>query len=397
LTASTIIIGAGPAGLAAAIASGRVTLLLERNPYAGRKLLLSGNGQCNLTNSLPREEFLARCGKSAPFLKPAFHAFDNTRLIELLGSNGCPLLIREDGKVFPASLKSADVRDTLLKLASAAGARLIPGTQIATVQKDRSFLLRSSDGSTFKCDRLILACGGASYPDTGSDGSSYRLASQLGHAVKAPLPALAAVFIQESFPYAQLAGVSVRNTSLSFGLPGHRHRRSGDLLFTHQGLSGPLILDNSHLLNPGNRIHLHLLPEADRIIPDLLAKNQKTTLNKALKRLRLPHSLLLAILQLLGVDPAQTCCTTSKSQRNRIAQALLDLEFTISGIESLDTAMATHGGIPLKEVRSKTMESRVCPGLFLAGELLDYDLPTGGFNIQMAISTGYLAGSQFRK
>lgn len=378
--------------MASAIASGKDTLILERNPDAGKKLLLSGSGQCNFTNNLDKQEFLCRCGKAAPFLKPAFYHFDNFALMELLEQHGCPVLIREDGKAFPASMKASDVRDALRGLALSKGAKLVTGVKAERIVRSDRFALHTDNGKDYTCDKLILACGGASWPQTGSDGSGYALAAALGHTIKAAKPALAAVIIGGFAEFGNIAGVSVREVQASLITSSSKLRRKGDLLFTHQGLSGPLILDNSHLLSAGDRILLHLLPDAETAIPSLVAINQKASLGNALKRIRLPHSLLVAILKDKELDPRQPCSQLSRTDRNRLIQSLLNLEFIVSEVESLVTAMSTSGGVCLKEVRARSMESKLCPGLFFAGEILDYDLPSGGFNIQMAISTGVLAG-----
>ncbi len=196
IRASTAIVGAGPAGLLAAIAHGAGALLLERNPDAGRKLLVSGAGQCNFSNNLSREDFLRACGRAANFLKPAIYQFGNEDFISLLAEAGCPTLIREDGKAFPASLRAADLRDALVRQVLARGARLQTGVYIVDARRDGDFILTARDGRIIRCSRLILAGGGCSWPQTGSDGSVYDLARALGHSIVEPRPALASIDVE---------------------------------------------------------------------------------------------------------------------------------------------------------------------------------------------------------
>lgn len=392
-SASSLIIGAGPAGLAAAIGAGKGSLLLERNALAGKKLLLSGSGQCNFTNDLSKPAFLAACAEYAHFLKPALYRFDNAAFIGLLESAGCPTLTRPDGKVFPASLHSADVRNALLKTALDRGARIRYGIRIVAVEQQDDFILRAENGETFRSSRLILASGGASYPQTGSDGSAFALAKSLGHSVIPPAPALAAVDIAAWEPFRSCAGVSLRSVQAILHTAGGKKRVQGDLLWTHTGLSGPLILDNSWRLRPGDVVELNLLPDAQDRLPGLITLHPRNSLFTALKRLGLPASLLQAILDFGEVYPAQTCAEVTKATRLKTISLLSSLKLSVAAVESLQTSMATCGGIPLAEVKAHSLTSKLCPGLYFAGEILDYNLPTGGFNIQMAVSTGFLAGS----
>lgn len=392
LSASTLIIGAGPAGLAAAIAAGQGALLLERNPVAGKKLLLSGSGQCNFSNALPKTAFLAACDKYAHFLKPALYRFDNAAFIGLLEEAGCPALTRPDGKVFPASLHSADVRDALLQTALDRGAKIRYGIRILAVEKQDCFILQAENGESFRGSRLILASGGASYPQTGSDGSAYALAKALGHSVIPPAAALAAVAITAWEPFRSCAGVSLQSVQAILHTGVGKKRVQGDLLWTHTGLSGPLILDSSWMLRAGDSVELNLVPDAQERLPSLINLHPRNSLFTALKRLGLPASLLQAILVFGGVDPSQVCAELTKATRLKTISLLAGLKLSVDAVESLQTAMATSGGVPLAEVKAHSLASKLCPGLYFAGEILDYNLPTGGFNIQMAVSTGFLAG-----
>ncbi|MDP3114987.1 MAG: aminoacetone oxidase family FAD-binding enzyme [Candidatus Cloacimonadaceae bacterium] len=390
-----VIIGAGPAGLAAAISSSVPCLILERNLIAGKKLLLSGSGQCNFTHDLSREEFLLKCGQFGAFLKPSLFAMDSQGLIDLMTENGCPVAVRADGKVFPASFNAEDVRDTLLRLVLAKGSRIEYDKKVVKVFPGEGFQVICEDGSEYQCRKLIIAGGGCSYPQTGSDGSAMELTKQLGHKIVKPRPALASVKIRAYKSFVSCSGISLKRIKAILINPLKRFVVEGDILFTHSGLSGPLILDNSHLLSGSDRIILELLPRAEQRIPLLLDKYARQNLLNCMKHSGLPEALILALLSTKNIDPAQPAAQVKKTTRFQIVSILSHLEFTVNEIESLSTSMLTAGGVSLKEVRAQNLESKLHPGLHFAGEILDYNLPSGGFNIQAAISTGWLAGLCF--
>jgi predicted Rossmann fold flavoprotein len=386
------IIGAGPAGLAAAIAYGPGAVIIERNSQAGVKLLLSGSGQCNFTNTLSREDFIRACRKAGPFLKPAFYTFDNEYFISLLSEAGCRSFSRADTKVFPLSLKATDVRDTLLKVALHKGAEIVYNVHVLSITKtSKGFSVETSDG-IIRSTKLLLACGGASWPQTGSSGDGYAFAEHLEHTISPIRPALAAVRVAQSKFFRSCAGNSLHDITATFVTGKGVFKDKGDLLFTHQGLSGPLILNNSYLFTSNDIIRLKLVPDAaDRI--DIIRRNypNRNILN-ALKSLPLSEAVLSAVLTYLKIDPTTPLRTLSDRYFNKLSGYFHAADFTVSQVESLATSMSTAGGVLLKEVNSQTMESRLVPGLYLAGEVLDYALPTGGFNIQAAFSTGSLAG-----
>lgn len=387
-----VIIGAGPAGLAAAISSTGTCLVLERNPSAGKKLLLSGSGQCNFTHDLSVEDFLARCGPFARFLKPSLYTFGPQSFIELLREYGCPSFIRDDGKVFPQSLQAADVRDALLSAAHAKGVKFAFGNLVSGVEANDGHWIITAEGGRYRSRKLVLAGGGASWPRTGSDGSCYTLARQLGHTIQEPRPALAALEVEGYAPFRDCAGIALPYARASFKGKHGKALARGSLLFTHTGLSGPLVLDNSHLLSAGDTVTLHLVDDADARILDLCGKHPTRLLPGALKALGIPEALLNAILSSSGVDCSHKCAELPRAERMKAARVLSAFPFTVRKLEDLTTAMLTAGGVPLSEVKAASMESRLRSGLYFAGELLDYNLPTGGFNIQAAFSTGWLAG-----
>ena len=382
----TIIVGAGPAGLAAALGLKEPGMILERNAFAGKKLLISGSGQCNLTNDLSARDFLSRLGEFQNFLKPAYYEFDNRRLMQLLADNGCPLVTRKDGKVFPRSLHSADVRNTLLGLVERSGHSIVYNTRIQRISHGpKGFQLYAGAGGSYTASRLILCCGGAAYPETGSDGGGYNLAKELGHTVLEPRPALSSIRIRSFNHFAACAGISLQNVKLKLGKKCY----SGDLLFTHHGFSGPLILDHSYRMQIPETIHFGFAdPERFEV---LLRANSSKKLSRILHLIALPKSLCGAILKELEIEDVQAG-NLSARQRNQIIQWLGNAPFEISAIAGFEQAMSDFGGVKLKEVKASSLESSIIKGLFFAGESLAYSLPTGGFSIQMAFSTGYLAG-----
>lgn len=393
---SFLIIGAGPAGLAAAIAYGRGATVLESNSEAGKKLMLSGSGQCNFTNNLSHQDFITACRSAGPFLKPAFYQCDNDFLIDFLAEADCPSYIREDGKVFPASLKAVQVRDALLKTALKKGAEIIYNSRVLAVAYEQETFVVKTEAITYHTSKLLIATGGSSWQQTGSKGDGYSFALALGHTLSPIRPALASVQTTQQDYFVDCAGSTVTQLKAEFLSKHGKHKDTADLLFTHQGLSGPLILNNSHFVQKGDTIRLHLVPQAETtVIQALKDSPQKIVLN-ALKALPLTEATLSCILHYLGIDTDTPVKDLSKKQINQIIGYLQAADFTIKSVESLDTSMSTAGGVLLKEVKSTTMESRIKPGLFLAGEVLDYALPTGGFNIQMAFSTGWLAGFKAR-
>ena len=387
-----LIIGAGPAGLAAAIACADRCLVLERNSMAGKKLLASGSGQCNFTHMLSPQGFLERCSSHARFLKPAIYGFGPQAFIDLLREYGCESTVREDRKVFPASLKAADVRDALLRAARAKGARIGYNCRVTDIDATDGFRIETANGNQYSAPKLVLAGGGASWPGTGSDGSCHGLARLLGHSVHPPRPALAAIDVQNYSAFRSCAGIALPDVTATFHGTYGKLSASGSLLFTHTGLSGPLILDHAHLLAVGDSIKLCLISGADERLIGLCNANPAKSILGALKLAGIPEALLAAILKISGVEPTQRCADLGRLDRRKVAQALEALELKLQRVESLATAMLTAGGVDLGEVNAHNMMSRLRQGLYFAGEVLDYNLPSGGFNIQAAFSTGWLAG-----
>lgn len=384
-----VIIGGGVAGLAAAIGAEGNALLLERNQYCGKKLLLSGSGKCNVTNAVEKEGFLQRLGEFRNWLKPAFYSFDNEALMDLLEQAGCPIVVREDSKVFPLSMRASDVRDTLLKLATSKGTKILYDTPVQSLeQTGAKITLHLTNKEHILADKVIIACGGSSYPQTGSDGSSYSLANNMGHRVISPVPALASIMIRNFGVFSNCSGMSFSSLRLKFD--GKYY--TGSILFTHHGFSGPLILDNSYRFTEGKELYLRFVPDASSHLSKTITQNPKKRIGSILHLMNIPSALCEACLIYLDIPLETRSADLSSTQRRGLCNWLENAPFVISEIESLQTSMSDYGGVHLCDVNAKTMQSRINPNVFFVGESLAYSLPTGGFSIQMAFSTGFLAG-----
>ena len=395
------IIGGGVSGLMAAISAARAMqdkeneiVVLESGAQCGAKILLSGSGQCNFTHEGTNEEFLSRCREYKNYLKPAYYTFSNTQFIKLLSDAGCPSATRDDAKVFPASMKASDVRDCLLNTALRLGVRVIYHAKVSRVEitADGDFMITTDNSFRVTASRLLIATGGGSYPKTGSDGQALMLAKSLGHNITPFRAHLCGVCIKHYAPYKQCAGISIPKAVIKFEEKDAQFSDCGDLLFTHTGLSGPVILDNGYRTCAGMIISINLIPDYKQELTELLGQNKNATLINTLSKLSVPRRLLGTIMEQNGFDPAQAISGINKKEINRLQTILLSCKFEVSSVGALETAMASAGGVLLSEVNSKSMESRICKGLFFAGEVLDYALPSGGFNIQIAASTGWLAG-----
>lgn len=413
-TNQVIVIGAGPAGLMAAgqAASQHANvLLLEKMPQPARKLLISGKGRCNLTNACDLSTFLSHYGKAANFLKPALYAFDNTRLVDFFTSLGVDTITERGGRIFPASSQAREVVDALLRWVQSRGVQLKTNHKVIS--------LRVTDGQIsgvevldtsinppqqkfYPAQAVILATGGASYPGTGSTGDGYRIAQALGHTIVPIRPALTPLVTSGDLA-SQLQGLSLKNVRAEVWSEGKKiGSEFGEMLFTHFGLSGPIILTLSKivvdLLNNGKEVSvkLDLKPALDDSTLDqrLLREfnnHPNMLLRKILKTL-LPLRLIPVCLAQTGLDPAKTGSQITAAERRRLRNWLKNFSFTITGYRPFTEAIITAGGIALPEVDRNTMQSKLIKGLYFTGEILDIAADTGGFNLQAAFATGFLAG-----
>lgn len=395
----TIVIGAGPAGLACAIpaAAGGSVLLLEKNPEPGRKLLLSGSGRCNITHEGEIREFLTRYGEHGAFLKPALLNYSNRQLVAFFESRGLPLAAEPEGKIFPVSQRAADVLAVLLAEVRNAGVEIACSEPVVQVAREDGLFTVTTRAGICRSRSLVVTTGGKSYPGTGSTGDGYGFARALGHTIVPPRPALTPVFVA-GYPFSGLSGISFPGARLSLFRDGKKAgEHEGDLLLTHRGFSGPGILDFSRSLEPGDTLRVAFLPkeESARFPETFLRAVQESgprRVRAVLAAWPLPERFVVQVLALCDIPPDTTCAHLTAQARKRLTGFLTACPFTITGLGGFGEAMVTRGGVALPEIDPKTMASRLADGLYFAGEVLDIDGDTGGFNLQAAFSTGVLAG-----
>lgn len=382
----TIVIGGGPAGMMAAISSsfyGQKTLLLEKNKRLGKKLAGTGGGRCNVTNNGNLDDLMTGIPGNGRFLYSVFSQFDNHDIINFFTENGVKLKVEDHGRVFPATDKSRTIIDVLEKKIAELGGSVITNTEIVSVKKsDERFTVKSSEHA-WTCQKLIVTTGGKSYPSTGSTGFGYEIARHFKHTVT-NLEAAESPLLTD-FPHKALQGISLNDVTLSYS----KHVVTHDLLFTHFGLSGPAALRMSSFVKGGEVLSLDALPQlSENELTEFLEENRERSLKNALKTL-LPERLAEFFVQ--GF-PEKVKQLTDK-ERNQLVRSIKDLKIPVTGKMSLAKSFVTKGGVSLKEINPKTLESKLVPGLHFAGEVLDINAHTGGFNITSALCTGWVAGS----
>lgn len=404
-----VIIGGGPAGLMAGIFAARGgarTLVLERMREPLRKLRITGKGRCNLTNTADLRTFLSEVGPRPGFLKPAFRRFFNDDTVAFFGEIGVKTVVERGGRVFPESGSAVDVAERLLAQARACGVEIRCGSRTRRILAEggRVTGVELSSGEVVPGKAFILAAGGASYPATGSSGDGYALARALGHRVTPVLPALVPVET-EGETAGRLQGLSLVNVQVNVWIEGRKAGEEfGEMLFTHFGLSGPVILTLSRRFNgeiQGGRdvvFSIDLKPALDDRKLDLrlrrdLDENGRMKLAN-LSRQWLPAKLIPEFLRLLGLDGDTWANQVGAEQRRKLRLLMKDFRFKVTGLRPFSEAIITSGGVDLEEVQARTLGSRIYPNLFFAGEILDLDANTGGYNLQIAFSTGVLAGEQ---
>ena len=405
--AKVLVIGGGAAGLLAAGTAaqrGHEVTILERNERPARKVMITGKGRCNLTNHCTLiNELVAQVPTNGRFLHGAFSRFMPQDIMELVEAEGVELKIERGNRVFPVSDKAVDIVDALVRFATKNGAKLRQGRATALLLEDGAVKgVKTEDGDTIFADRVIVATGGMSYPLTGSTGDGYTLAKQAGHTIADPKPSLVPLVCHEGF-CSDLQGLSLRNVAITVrDMTNYKevYTDFGEMLFTHFGVSGPMILSASTHLRPMEKgryeIHIDLKPALSheqldaRVQREFLAASNKNFIN-ALDSL-LPKKLVPVIVRLSGVKPSLKVNQVTREMRGRLVNLLKDLKVTVNGFRPIEEAIVTSGGVHVKEVDPKTMQSRLCEGLYFAGEVLDVDAYTGGFNLQIAFSTGHLAG-----
>lgn len=399
-----IVIGGGPAGLFCAIhaaAPGTRVLVLEKNPQPGNKLLLAGSGQCNLTHDGDIRSFPDRYGDHGRFVRPSLMGFTNRALVSFFEERGLVLVTEENGKVFPASRKSADVLAVLLGECRKKGVAIRCAEPVEEVVREEGLFAARTPAGSYAAPFLVITTGGASYPSCGTTGDGYRLAGMLGQPVTEIGPALSPLLISP-FPFAGLAGMTFPSLHFSVWRNGKKQGDyCGDLLFTHFGLSGPGILDASRWIRAGDVLRLSFAGELRREefaaeIARLAAEHPGWQAGTLLARFRIPERLVRRLLAISRIPDQLTCAHLPAPLRSALVTACTECPVSVERVGDFSIAMATRGGVALDGVNPKTMESKLVPGLFFAGEVLDIDGDTGGYNLQAAFSTGYCAAQALR-
>ncbi len=400
------VIGAGPAGMmAAGIAAqnGASVILIEKNDQPGKKLLLTGKGRCNITrdeNDL--SEFTEAFGKNGKFLYPALHALGIEDTINFFNSLGLETKTERGQRVFPVNDKATEVLKVLLNFLRKNKVKILRKLPVVKLTKNGQTIEKVNlVQGIIKADKYIVATGGVSYPETGSRGDGFRWAKHLGHTVGQPYPALMSIKTKEDW-IKDLQGLSLKNVRISVYQNNRKQdERFGEALFTHEGMSGPIILDMSkkiaQLLKQGTvELKIDLKPALDYPKLDLrLQRDLKAKSNKMMKNCLddlLPQKLIPVIGNLSGIEPDKKANSVTKEERNTLLHLLKELPVTVIATSGFNKAVITTGGVSLKEIDPRTMKSKLIDNLYFAGEIIDLDGPTGGYNLQLCWSTGYLSG-----
>ena len=418
---TTIVIGGGPAGMMAAITAAKENnsqvILLEKMESCGRKLLITGKGRCNITSSLDMDDFIKNIPGNGKFLYSCFQNFTNKDIIEMLEKNNVKTKIERGNRVFPVSEKSLDVLKAFEDEMEKADVKVITKAKVTSIDvKDNTIVavgfLKDGIENEFKADKVILATGGMSYKATGSTGDGYEIAKKLGHKIVQIKPSLVPLESKKDLKICkQMQGLSLRNVGMKLiDITKNKtiYEDFGELLFTHFGVSGPTVLSSSaHLLRYKNvdeslkegniKLRIDLKPALDeeklnnRILRDFDKQKNKQFKN-SLDEL-LPRKMIDIVIKKSEIDENKQVNEITKQERIKLIHILKNFEIEISGFRPIDESIITSGGIDTKEINPKTMESKIIKGLYFAGEIIDVDAYTGGFNLQIAYSTGYTAGA----
>lgn len=405
-----IVVGGGAAGMMAAISaadSGAEVILIEKNEKLGKKVYITGKGRCNITNESDVENLLKNVRSNPKFLYSAFYTFDSYRMMEFLEGEGLKLKTERGNRVFPESDKSSDVIKTLKKALEKRKVKIVLNTKVLNIEiKDgicHGVIVQSGDKSgSYTADKVIVATGGCSYQSTGSTGDGYRFAKDADIKVTKCYPSLVPFNIGSDIPK-RLQGLSLRNVKVTLYDKGKvLYEELGEMLFTHFGVSGPLVLSASTLASGKDvsqmELSIDLKPALskeqldERILRDF-SENRNSYFKNSLSRL-LPAKMIPVIVELSEIDEKKQVNNITKEERNRLVNLLKRLTFKVESLRGFNEAIITKGGVSVKEINPGTMEAKKVKGLFFAGEVLDLDAVTGGYNLQIAWSTGYLAGME---
>jgi len=382
----TIVIGGGPAGMMATIASasyGQSTLLIEKNKKLGKKLAGTGGGRCNVTNNGTLDDLMAGIPGNGRFLYSVFSQFDNQDIIQFFTDNGVKLKVEDHGRVFPTSDQSRTIIQALENKILELGASMATNCEVVSVTKPEDVFIVKSAEKTWTADKLVVTTGGKSYPSTGSTGYGYEIARHFKHTIT-DLEAAESPLLTD-FPHKALQGISLTDVTLSYG----KHMITHDLLFTHFGLSGPAALRMSSFVKGGEILSLDLLPTtSSQALKDFLEEHREKSIKNTLKSL-LPERLA----DFLAQGFPEKVKQLAPAQKDELIRKIKEMPIPVTGKMSLAKSFVTKGGVSLKEINPKTLESKLVSGLHFAGEVLDINAHTGGFNITSALCTGWVAGS----
>ena len=409
-----VVIGGGPAGMVSAISAARnknEVVLLEKNNSLGRKLLITGKGRCNITSSLDMNDFISNIPGNGRFLFSVFQSFTNNDIIELLRKNGVEVKEERGNRIFPLSDKAEDVLNALIKEMKRNNVKIKTNSKVTKILVKESKVagVELENGESLVADKVILATGGKSYPVTGSNGEGYILASALGHTIKPVRGSLVPLETEREL-VSKLQGLSLRNVKITIkDIQSNKiiYNDFGEMLFTHFGVSGPTILSSSaHLLRYKNvdellknrkiKLFIDLKPALTYEQLDLrIRRDFEQEKNKCFKNSLdklLPQKMIPVIIKLSNIDSNKKVNEVTKEERMKIVELLKNFQITITDFRPVEEAIVTAGGVNIKEINPKTMESKIIEELYFAGEIIDVDAYTGGFNLQIAYSTGYQAG-----
>ena len=407
------VIGCGAAGMMAAAAAaenGAAVTIYEKNEKPGKKLFITGKGRCNLTNTCDTEDFFSNVCHNAKFLYSAVYGYDKDFVMDFFEKNGCALKEERGGRVFPVSDHSSDVIRTLIHVLQELQVQIRYNSMVTkiTYQDGAVSMVTVNGKEKITVDAVIVCTGGLSYESTGSSGDGYRFAAEAGHSIIEQTPSLVPFTVKEPW-CTQLQGLSLKNVSIQMERSGDdtstKSRKSkivyegfGEMLFTHFGVSGPLILTASTCYEPGTEmtLHLDLKPAlSQEQLDKRILRDFEEGLNKQFGNILgglFPAKLIPVIISLSGIDPEKRVNDISRQERQLLVQLTKNMTMTVTGTRGYPEAIITRGGVNVKEINASTMESKICRGLYFAGEIMDLDAVTGGFNLQIAWSTGHLAG-----
>lgn len=403
-----IVIGGGPAGMMSAYyaaMSGAEVILFEKNEKLGKKIYISGKGRCNLTNNLPPREFLNNVVTNSKFLYSALNRFSPQDTMDFFDKYGCPLKTERGGRVFPLSDHSSDILKTFERALKSTGVKINFNTKVLNIEKSgNGYIVTADNTSSLICDCVIIATGGISYPSTGSTGDGYIFAKKLGHTITKLKPCLTAIEVFDDV--SDMQGLTLKNVKLTASVESKVIASlQGEMLFTSKGISGPIVLSLSSLINSYDlkkiKLFLDLKPALDkekldeRVLRDF-GEIPNKQFGNSLDAL-LPRSMISEVIKRSLIPVTKKVNSITKTERAMLIKVLKEMEFSPKQLEDIERAIVTGGGIDVSEINPSTMESRKNKGLFFAGEIIDVDAFTGGYNIQIAMSSGYLAGTNAAK